>query len=186
MNDTLKPTPVSVTTPMTMPTVAAAARPPARTWRRSRTTRSGRGRGSAKRRRAGGAPAAPAPPSRETHRFHSPNTPLISPSSTRCEAISATNWVAVVPLRVVNSPTRMHDEMPVRRRVGRRAADDDPDQQHQRGQRRPVGAQRLPEIRQLLGGQPAQAAVLGLEVHLHEQPKKCMNAGTMAAMMIVW
>ena len=42
----------------------------------------------------------------------------------------------------------------------------------QRNERRPIGAQLLRQVGQLILGEPAQARPLGLEMHLHEHAEK--------------
>ncbi len=113
MYDILKPTPVSVTTPMTMPTVAAAAptasaylapisnatstaRPPIRDSRPSARWTNGTATTIA----------------RNTHMPWSPNCRVMSANRSPCATSSARYCAAVVFCRDVKKPTRMHDVMP--------------------------------------------------------------------------
>ncbi len=114
MYDSLKPTPVSVTTPITMPTVAAAAptasaylapisnaariaRPPMRASRPMQRCTSGTAISIAT----------------NTGMRNSPNWRVMSAIRIACETSSATYCSAVVRWRDVKKPTRMHELMPV-------------------------------------------------------------------------
>jgi hypothetical protein len=105
---------VSVTTPMTMPTVAAAA-PTASAYLAPVSKPSIRSRlwmrdARLSTRCASGTITSIAS---STHTPRSPNCRVISASSMACVTMSAIHCAAVVRVRDVNRPTRMHDEMPV-------------------------------------------------------------------------